>query len=75
MFHEEGDCAGKLLEKWEDIPVNPSNSIPVNTAISGSYIPTLSVTESGWALNLRPEVPGSGDVFSNNIHPAQDPKG
>ncbi|KAL5587101.1 hypothetical protein FOVSG1_012237 [Fusarium oxysporum f. sp. vasinfectum] len=75
-FDEEGDRIGKLYDDWEKVPKNPSNNIPVNTTIRGTYIPTFTVTESGWAVQLGVEfTSGSAwfrDIFSGNIRPAQD---
>lgn len=75
-FDDEGDRIGKLRNSWDDVPKNPETGLPVNTALHGTYIPTLTVTESGWGVQLGVEfTSGSGwfrGIFSGNIRPVQN---
>ncbi|EHK15351.1 uncharacterized protein TRIVIDRAFT_64734 [Trichoderma virens Gv29-8] len=75
-FDDQGDRVGKLHDKWDTVPTNPANGLPVNTTLRGEYIPTVTVSESGWVVQLGVEFTSGSvwfrDVFSGNIRPAQN---
>lgn len=75
-FNDKGDRVGKLHDDWDQVPKNPPTGLPVNTTVRGTYIPTLTATESGWGVQLGVEFTSGNawfrDIFSGNIRPPED---